>query len=217
MKVSAVYHKNTPMGLSYPGFLTPNVLVIKSDKTTAFVEYFDRELLSADNELKLNVSDETSIIDVDGKALTKEDIYERDLLVFYNIMMPSLPAQTNPSKIIVLALREEAMDKEEIVLSKELFKLEDGTVMIPLRQVAEALGFKVTWNAQTKSVEVLKGVNWSSLTIGRNNYNFARMLIRLEAPPILVEAKTYVPVSFVEQVLQARVINVEDGSIKIIE
>ena len=216
-KVSAKYHKNTPMGLSYPGFLTPNVLVLKSDEGTVFVEHFDNELLSADNELKLNVSDETPIIDTKGMALTKEDLYNRDLVVFYNIMMPSLPAQTNPTKIIVLPLREEMIDKNEIILSNELFQLEDGTKMIPLREVAESLGFKVTWNGETKSIEVLKGTNWSTLTIGRNNYNFAKMLIRLESAPIIVEAKTYVPASFAEEVLQADVIHQEDGSIKIIK
>ena len=220
-KVSAVYHKNTPMGLSYPGFLTPDVLVIKSDKEdnpgTVFVEYFDKDLISADNELKLNVSDETTIMDKNGNALTKDAIYKRDLVVFYSIIMPSLPAQTNPLKVIVLPLREDSTDKNEIVLSNELFQLEDGTKMIPLREVAEALGFQVTWNAKTKSVEVLKGPNWSTLSIGRNNYNFAKMLIRLEAAPIIVEAKTYVPASFAEQVLQAQVIYQEDGSIKIIK
>lgn len=216
-KVSAEYHKNTPMGLSYPGFLTPNVLVVKSDKSTAFVEHFNDELLSADNELKLNVSDEASIIDVDGKALSKEDIYGRDLVVFYSIIMPSLPAQTNPNKIIVLPLREDSQKINEIILTNELFQLEDGTKMIPLRKVAEALGFQVTWNAETKSVEILKGANWSTLTIGRNNYNFAKMLIKLESAPIIIESTTYVPASFAEQVLQAEVINQADGSIKIIK
>lgn len=213
MKVSAEYHKTTPMGMSYPGFLTPDALVLKSDASSAFVEYFDKDLLSGNKDLKLNVSDETLIVDVKGNPLTKEDIYERDLLVFHTIIMPSMPGQTNPSKIIVLPLR----GGNEIVLSNELFQLEDGTKMIPLREVAEALGFKVTWNAKTKSVEVLKGVNWSTLTIGRNNYNFARMLIRLESAPIIVEAKTYVPISFAEQVLQAQVINQEDGTIKIVK
>ncbi|MDY0235529.1 MAG: copper amine oxidase N-terminal domain-containing protein [Gudongella sp.] len=219
LKVSAEYHKNTPMGLSYPGILTPDVLVIKSSNMenpgTVFVENFDKDLLSADNELKLLVSDETSIMDVDGNMVSKENIYNRDLVVFYSIIMPSLPAQTNPTKIIVLPAREEMEQINEIVLSNELFQLEDGTKMIPLREVAEALGFEVTWNNETKSVELVKGINWSTLTIGRNNYNFARMLIRLESAPIIVEARTYVPASFAEQVLQAQVIYQEDGSIKI--
>jgi hypothetical protein len=216
-KVSAKYYKNTPMGLSFPGVLTPDVLVINSDESTVFVENFDADLLSADGELKLNVSDETPIMNVDGKELAKETLYNRDLVVFYSIIMPSIPAQTNPSKIIVLTQREEIEEKNEIVLSNELFQLEDGTKMIPLREVAEALGFKVTWNNDTKSVEILKGANWSSLTIGRNNYNFAKMLIRLESAPIIVEARTYVPASFAEEVLQAEVIYGEDGSIKIAE
>ena len=109
------------------------------------------------------------------------------------------------------------VDKNEIILSNELFQLEDGTKMIPLREVAESLGFEVTWNGETKSIDLLKGTNWSTLTIGRNNYNFAKMLIRLESAPIIVEAKTYVPASFAEEVLQADVIHQEDGTIKIIK
>lgn len=214
-KVKAFYHKTTPMGLSYPGFLTPDVLVINSDKSIAFVENFDEELLSADKELKLNLSDESPIIDTKGNPLTKEDAYGRDLVVFYNILMPSLPAQTNPLKVIVLPLREDSVDNNEILLTSEIFLLDDGTKMIPLREVAEGLGFEVTWNGASKSVEVVKGPNWSSLTIGRNNYNFAKMLIRLESAPIIVNARTYVPASFAEEVLQAEVLYQEDGSILI--
>jgi len=39
--------------------------------------------------------------------------------------------------------------------------------MVPLRAIAEALGYKVTWNNETLSVTLDKDI---SLTIGEDNY-----------------------------------------------
>lgn len=213
MDVSVIYHKITPMTLSIPPQLSPNVILLHDGANHGtYVEYFNDELLSGDGSLRLRISDETVIEDYEGKSLTKDDIYERDLIIFNTIVQPSHPAQTTPEKIIVMPERE-MVGNQAIVLKEEVITMADGLKMIPLRMVAESLDFEVTWNAEDKSVEILRGPNWSTLTIGENVYNFAKMLIKLEAAPIIVEAQTYVPVSFAEQVLQAEVIHEEDGSI----
>lgn len=224
-EVSVKYHKTTPVGFSLPAYLTPDVLVIESGENSVFVEHFNENLISADNELKLNAFDNTNIFDTNNEVLSLDDISGRDLVVFYNIIMPSIPAQTNPSTIIVLPLREEIKNDEnmeneiivEIILEDELITLEDGTNMIPLREVAETLGFEVTWNGKTRSVELLRGNNWSTLTLGKNAYSFAKMHIELESSPILVDSKTYVPASFVEKVLQGELVYEENGRLRIIK
>jgi hypothetical protein len=218
MEVSVIYHKSTVMALSYPPFLGPDVVLLHdgADHST-YVEYFDEDLLSADGSLVLNISDETEIVDFEGNALVEDDLYERDLVVFYSIVMTSHPGQTNPHKIIVMPERETEMPGAAIVLTEEVITTDEGVMMIPLRMVAEELGFEVTWNGEEKSVEVLRGPNWSTLTIGRNVYNFAKMLIKLEAAPVIVEGSTYVPLSFAEQVLQAHVEITENNSVIISE
>ncbi|WP_422486369.1 copper amine oxidase N-terminal domain-containing protein [Gudongella sp. DL1XJH-153] len=218
MDVSVIYHKTTVMALSYPPLLGPDVVVLHDgEEHSTYVEYFNEDLLSADGSLVLNIAEETEIIDFEGNALTEEDLYERDLVIFYSIVLESYPAQTTPHKIIVMPEREEETPNAAIILTEEVITTDEGVRMIPLRMVAEALEFEVTWDATDKSVEVVKGPNWSTLTIGRNVYNFAKMLVKLESAPVLVDGSTYVPMSFVEQVLQANVEINENGSVIITE
>ena len=218
MEVSVIYHKSTVMALSYPPLLGPDVIVLHDGaEHSTYVEYFDENLLSADGSLVLNIGDETIIVDHEGNVLTKDDIYERDLVVFHSIVMTSYPGQTTPHKVIVMSEREVETPQASIVLTEEVITTDDGVRMIPLRMVAEALGFEVTWNGEEKSVEVLRGTNWSTLTIGRNVYNFARMLIKLETAPVIVDGTTYVPLSFADQVLQANIEIYENGSVIISE
>ena len=218
MEVSVIYHKSTVMALSYPPLLGPDVVVLHDGaEHSTYVEYFDDELLSADGSLVLNISDETIIVDHEGNALTKDDIYERDLVVFHSIVMTSYPGQTTPHKVIVMPEREMETPEAAIVLTEEVITTDEGVRMIPLRMVAEALDFEVTWIGEEKSVEILRGTNWSKVTIGRNVYNFAKMLIKLESAPVIVDATTYVPLSFAEEVLKANVEVMENGSVIISE
>ncbi|MFB9327308.1 copper amine oxidase N-terminal domain-containing protein [Paenibacillus aurantiacus] len=78
-------------------------------------------------------------------------------------------------------------------------------VMIPLRDLASALGYSVKWNGKSQSVELAKGAQWTSVKTGVDQYSFARMLITLGAAPELTNGKMYVPDSFAAQVLQAEV------------
>lgn len=219
MDVSVIYHKTTVMAMSYPPLLGPNVVVLHDgDEYSTFVEHFDEELLSADGYLRISIGDETVVVDWEGNEFPKDQVTGRDLVLFYSFVLESYPAQTTPHKVIVMPEREEEEMRATIVLNvDQVIVTEDGVRMIPLRLVAEALGFEVTWNAADKSVETLKGNNWSTLTIGRNVYNFARMLIRLETAPVIIDGSTYVPLSFSEQVLQANVEILNNGSIVISE
>ncbi|TYP73913.1 copper amine oxidase N-terminal domain-containing protein [Paenibacillus methanolicus] len=81
-------------------------------------------------------------------------------------------------------------------------------VMIPLRDLAAALGYNVTWNGKTQSVELMKGAQWTSVKLGADQYSFARMLIKLGAAPEQKNGKIFVPDSFAAQVLQADVARV---------
>lgn len=220
VKVSVFYHKNTPMGLSLPPVLTPNAIVIREteEPISLMVARFDEELLNDKGDLYIRVSDETNIVDTNGNKMTKEDIKNRDLVIFYSIVLESYPAQTGPEKIIVLAKEEVAVELKEVVLSKQsLFINDKGVTMIPLRFVAEELDYEVKWNNEDRSVELLRGPQWSLVTIGKDSYNFARMHIELGTAPIILNDHTFVPVSFAEQVLMGEVELMEDGAVKIVQ
>lgn len=223
--VSAYYGKNTPMTMSIPAQLTPDVIVVKESENpaTIHISNFNEDLVSSDNKLKLNLSEDTIIVDENGNKVEKEDIANNDLIVFYTISTRSIPAQTTPEKIVVMDQEEEnvvsvldkvVINEKEIQLEKVLYESE-GFTMVPLRQITEELGYEVKWNNETATAEVIKGAQWTAVTIGEDNYSFAKMLVKLGKVPEIKDSSTYVPLNFLEEVIQASVEINEDGKINI--
>jgi len=97
----------------------------------------------------------------------------------------------------------------EIVVNNEMLEAApapfwyygDGgeVVMIPLRAVAEALGYDVSWDEETQSVRVGVGIN---IWIGRTEAHLGRMApIELTAAPVVVDGTTFAPIDFFRAVL----------------
>lgn len=232
MEVTIVYHKDTIMALSYPPMLGPDAVIINDseDFQGVMVSKFDDKLLNAEGDMIIRPSEKTVIVDKDGEKLQTEDLYDRDLIAFFDIVLTSYPGQTSPKKIVVMPEREELPVEEpseetpivdevpeeikefkEFVLVNEYIKNINGADMIPLRLVGEALDYEVKWNQETKTAELTKGAQWTAVTIGKDNYNFAKMLIKLGVAPEMVDSITYVPSSFIEEVLRVKVEIVPEG------
>jgi len=72
-------------------------------------------------------------------------------------------------------------------------------VMVPLRAVAEALDYDVTWNGELKSVQIGVAIH---VWIGSNEAHFGRMApIELPTEVVLVDEVTFVPLEFFRNVL----------------
>ena len=207
----------------------PNFAVITSEDAgaTAAIDKFTAsetlgEYVDTQNFLAINVSEDTEIVDIDGNELTKDDIADNYLIVFYSTMTMSIPAITNPSKIIVLGelkLTEEPADAptdepedapqyeyEFVVDGEDAITEEDGVIIIPVRKYAEGIGLEVGWNGEDQSVTVGTIPMGVSFKIGENSYSKARMTpFVLEKAPQIINDLTYVPVSFFEQVIEAAV------------
>ena len=85
--------------------------------------------------------------------------------------------------------------------------------MVPVRAIAENLGFDVSWEGKTKTVMLGKGI---SLTIGKDNYIYMKTApIQLGTAPEIVDGKTFVPLSFFKDVLGMKTVNVSDSDIVI--
>ena len=71
------------------------------------------------------------------------------------------------------------------------FYTEDEITFVPLRRVAEAMGFIVLWNSYDRSVPIYHadGRVFTIAFIGR-------LPLSAEAAPIIREGRTYVPISF---------------------
>ena len=223
-KVSLLYSKYTPVAMSLPGQLTPELIVLRNSKDLGFVkvDLFDNNLVSSANELKLNLNEDSKVVDLDGKKVELEDLKGSKLLVFYDITTKSIPAQAPTNKVILLdrASDRKVTNKEIVVinnkqidLKSKLYETKDGVIMIPLREISEKLGYEVKWNQKDFSVEVSKGAQWNRVKIGENNYNFAKMAFELETAPELKDATTYVPVSYLNRVLALDTVLVQENGI----
>ena len=142
MAVAVVYDMNSPMGMSMPPYLGNVAAVVANADAGAFtVGKFDNELTDMKNMLKLNIDNErTAITNMQGSRirLTDADVKGQDALVFYDMMTMSLPAQTNPSFVLILGEQTAP------------------ATSIPLRETAEANGFSVKWQGKTKPILVEK-------------------------------------------------------------
>lgn len=86
------------------------------------------------------------------------------------------------------------------VLESEKSFVRNGKIMLPLRTVAEKLGFKVTWNQEDYTCEIDDGIVKTLVQIGYDRYYKASSkALGLTAPmrfgvsPMLINGVTYVP------------------------
>ena len=65
------------------------------------LDYFDENLTSADQSLKLNIGPMTDVVMLNGQQYTCSP-ENTELLVYYTNTTFSIPAQTTPQKVVVL-------------------------------------------------------------------------------------------------------------------
>lgn len=163
MAVSVVYDMNSPMGMSMPPFLgNVTAVVANADAGSVTVGKFNENLTDWANKLQLNIGDETSIQNMQGSRirLTAEDVKGQDAMVFYDFTTRSIPAQTTPSFVLILAEAEEAPAVEE----------ENEPSCVPLREIAEKLGFTVKWQGKTKPILIEKDGVSITVMMGKGDY-----------------------------------------------
>ena len=216
-KVSAYSYAKKPMLAIYPPQYNPEVIIVETEAMGSVeVDFFNKNLIDTDNNLKLNVGEDTKLVSASGKDVKLDDLKEQHLAVFYTIATMSIPAQTPPSKVIVL----DTIEKEEPVevdpeptpepapsnpavqeiIKKDFYEVE-GTKMVPLRLIAEELGFKV--EVMPQGAIVSKGAVSYTITRGQKEYGYNKALRQFKVAPALLEAgKTYVPVELAEELMK---------------
>jgi len=220
--ITAYYDATKPMIMIYPPQYSAEVIVVEREDRHVKFDVFDENLVSKDKALKLTISDETEIYLQDGTAYEGE-LANRKLIVVYSIIRESFPAQTTPEKIIVMAEKAEDLpalevSQMQIVVNGKVIEApaaytnEQGTVMVPLRAIAEALGYTVTWHNETRSVTLGEDI---ALTIGEDLYIKGESSISLGTAPEIKGDRTFVPLSFFKEVLQMNNAYVFEGQIVI--
>ncbi|HHX59934.1 MAG TPA: copper amine oxidase N-terminal domain-containing protein [Epulopiscium sp.] len=205
MAVEVYFNQNTPTTMSLPPQLTPAVVVIQKEAIgePTYVGRFDKDLVSADHFLQLNIGKDTVIVNEKGEKLKIEDIYNKTVLVFFDMSTKSIPAQTTPSKIILLAEKEEAAEEiveeavEETIQEEETVEVEEVKEMIALRTTATELGYKVKWN-EDKTVELTKQNQTIVIGIGKVDYTLNKSLGKFSEAPELRNDTMYVSASVLD-------------------
>lgn len=245
-KITVFTGSYEPTPLILPVQYTANVIIINGDKegnVNADTYLADEEgYTNAANTLNIAAADDTKIVDKDEKEY-KGDLDKNDLIVFYGVSTKSIPAQTTPTKVVVLGKNEIALKQIEaaknatpaptaapettvapevteapqvsyaglvnvVIGDKNVSDVyaKDNTTMVPLREVAEAAGFTVTWDAENRAVILNDGVY--SLKIGENSYAKGKMMpLTLSAAPEIVNDLTYVPAEFFAEVTESATVD----------
>ncbi len=191
-------------------------------------DLFDKDLVSRSGLIKLAPGEETEILDRDGQAYTGS-LSDSLLLVFYQpdaAAAENIPEEVNPVKVIHLGAPETAAvepggeaalpDEDfsytaniataDIVVEQKIIEApaayvgDNDVIMVPLRAVAEALGYQVAWEQDSQTVRLNMAI---SLEVGRDYYVYMRMApIELGTAPALKDGSVYVPLSYFTKVLQ---------------
>ena len=103
-----------------------------------------------------------------------------------------------------------AQDVAVLVMGEEVSfdrapRVEEGTLFIPLRFVAEKLGATVAWEGETQSVFVSVDGILSSLQIGNHKVFSNGAEYSLEKAPVLAESRTLVTADVIEKMLGVKV------------
>ncbi len=203
---------NAPTTLQLPVHYRPQVIVINDSQEDSLIlceiGVFDENLVNEENTLQLNIGKETAYY-----SKTRDIFHGGKALVFYDITTRSIPAQTTP--LAIVKLNDDPQEPEvdlsqvrKVVIGDKIIDhvpvVVDGVQMLPVREFAEAMGYKVDWNNDDRTVTVghaFFAIDTDSYVIGR------RAPVTLGQAPVLIDiensgyASTFVPVTFFTQVL----------------
>jgi hypothetical protein len=111
--------------------------------------------------------------------------------------------------------------EKNIVINGEILKknptVVNGNLMIPLRETLETLGYEINWNNDTRSVDIHKSSQWTSIKINENRYFKNRMAPQpLSHAPVIIDGSTYIPVEFLNIILDLG-LSVNEGNLTVSE
>jgi hypothetical protein len=99
--ITGFYDANIATPLIFPPQFRAIVMAIDSQYQNVKVDYFNSQLVSSDNTLRLNIAPYTHIVLENGQAFSRHPS-NRNLIVIYGATTRSIPAQTTPYNIIVM-------------------------------------------------------------------------------------------------------------------
>lgn len=129
-----------------------------------------------------------------------------------NITDTKKPLDSKGEFNFILVINGEGLNPKET----NVYIKENGSIMIPLRDLSEALGYEVKWNGEKRLVELNKGNQYIMVKIDEDYYSFGKMApIKLGNAAEINANRTYVPLKYAEDILKAEVTTDETGVINV--
>ena len=171
-------------------------------------------IMSADGMNRIVYTDETPVIAHRIRMMLRAgDITEdSEIVVFATAVGMSLPAHVPAEKIAVLNLAPVKTDVSAVIIDGEEFEIAfnfgSGDANIPLRALAEGLGYEVTWNNEERGVLITKGEASHTVKIGE----VLRMARTVCPIPVIENDLTYVGEDIFNLLFgTGAIVNFEDG------
>lgn len=194
-----VYYGET-LALSEPPQVDALAVLVNLDEAHAPAHLLTAEQVQYNTDGSLTVTSEAGSVVVTLPAdvtvtplATRQVASLRDIHVgtrffaWYDVVAMSMPGQATADKVVI-----PPQENYDLTLIKEgdiafaQGRVESGVAMVPLRKVAEALGFTVTWNGEEESAHLTNGKVQTTVFIGEDSYFMASaQAIGMSAPQSL--------------------------------
>lgn len=123
------------------------------------------------------------------------------IVVWYDAVAESYPAQAYTEKVVIMPSVEDrtfaAIEGGDIAFAQG--KIENGVAMVPMRAIAEKLGYTVSWDGETESVHITNETVDCTVKLGTNIYSATvngeeTEAIELGAASYEIDGTSYAPV-----------------------
>ncbi|CFJ17547.1 BBRPI [Mycobacterium tuberculosis] len=113
-------------------------------------------------------------------------------------------AAFSPAASAATAIKVE-YNQKSIVFPDQKPILQNNRTLVPIRPIAESLGFDVDWNEETRTVLIKKGDDQVRLVVSQKIARKNGVTVKLDVPAQIVNQRTMVPVRFIAEALEYEV------------
>lgn len=108
------------------------------------------------------------------------------------VITPAAPNTSSDSKDAIYVLNKKVNSKEKALTR-------NGIVYVPIRQIGEGLGYKISWNSATKATTMVKEGSSVSVIFGKNTANINKKAVKLDGIPYITGGRLYIPLSMLSK------------------
>lgn len=118
--------------------------------------------------------------------------------IFLTIHLTNVPAAlAAPAPVVIVNGSEVSFDVSPVII--------DGRTLVPFRTICESLGVQVVWDDAAQTVTAFKPGTTVKLQIGNNTAAINGYQAELDVPARIIHDRTFVPLRFISESLQAAV------------